>query len=893
MVTPSAELIAEPFTRFLRLETPTANPSAPDADLTFNLQPSQESAASSATVLAAFSPDGESAPVVITEPPIVTGPPIVNGGQSAALLNTLTPLDWNHDFKMDLVGAGPAGVRLFLQGDGATFRDVTVDASRVSGPLAVDAAGAWPADIEMDGDLDIVVGVRNASAVVLRNNGDGTWQQLTPFADVASAVAFAWGDIDGDGDPDAAFADERGAVQVFANLQAGQFSRINSPAVGSVVAMTLGDINADGTLDLVTIADDGALERSSYSAGNWTQSDLGVWPDMQVAANRRGARIVLADLDNNGALDVLASRPGGTAVWLAGQDNALRSSPIAVAADTWSVIDLNGDGQLDLVGLENGRAVRYLGRGSRGYHHQVIRTRAQTSAGDQRINSFGIGGEIEVRSGRLVQKQIITGPLMHVGLGTRTSVDVARIVWPNGVPQAEFDPAVDRVVVAEQRLKGSCPWIFADNGTRMEFVTDFLWRSPLGLRINAQDTAGVTQTEDWVKIRGDQLKPRDGAYDIRITAELWETHFVDHASLLVVDHPDDVEVFVDERFAREAPALAVRAFRGRRAVARAWDQNGNTVTELVAQRDGRYLGQFERGRYQGVANDHFVEFELGREVGSGDVPWLIAYGFVYPTDSSINVAIGQGENVQPRGLSLEARDGRGVWVTVAPDLGFPAGKNKTVLIDLGAAARAGIAGAKRFRLRTNLEIYWDSLSVATPATDVVPQTLRLAPTKADLRYRGFSETVISKREVPEIPVYDRIANTAPRWRDLAGYYTRFGDVRELLAGIDDRYVIMNAGDELRLSFAAPPSPPAGRSRDFVLIGDGWVKDGDFNTSFSKTVLPLPAHGRSEYDGWHEMALESDPVYRGHADDWETFHTRFVEPGAFLSGLRFEGKDNHR
>ena len=131
------------------------------------------------------------------------------------------------------------------------------------------------------------------------------------------------------------------------------------------------------------------------------------------------------------------------------------------------------------------------GRGTRGYHHQVVRPRAQTAAGDQRINSFGIGGEVAVRSAVLVQKQTIASATVHVGLGTRTSIDVTRIVWPNGVPQAEFDPAVDQPIVAQQRLKGSCPWIFADDGNGMRFVTDFLWRSPLGLRINAQDTAGV------------------------------------------------------------------------------------------------------------------------------------------------------------------------------------------------------------------------------------------------------------------------------------------------------------------------------------------------------------------------------------------------------------------
>ena len=134
-----------------------------------------------------------------------------------------------------------------------------------------------------------------------------------------------------------------------------------------------------------------------------------------------------------------------------------------------------------------------------------MRPRAQPTAGDQRINSFGVGGEIEIRSGLLTQKQTLTGAPAHFGLGTRTAIDVARIVWPNGIMQADFDRAADQTVVAEQRLKGSCPWVFTYDGTGMRFVTDFLWRSPLGLRINAQDTAGVTQTEDWVKIRGDQL----------------------------------------------------------------------------------------------------------------------------------------------------------------------------------------------------------------------------------------------------------------------------------------------------------------------------------------------------------------------------------------------------
>jgi hypothetical protein len=156
---------------------------------------------------------------------------------------------------------------------------------------------------------------------------------------------------------------------------------------------------------------------------------------------------------------------------------------------------------------------------------------------------------------------------------------------------------------------------------------------------------------------------------------------------------------------------------------------------------------------------------------------------------------------------------------------------------------------------------------------------------ADLRFRGFSQTRVARREAPETPIYALMANVTERWRDLVGYYTRFGDVRELLANVDDRYVIMNAGDELRLLFAADGPILPHWKRDFVLIGDGWVKDGDYNTSHSKTVEPLPAHDLPDYQAATIPEIEDDPIYRRHPEDWQRFHTRFVVPGRFLHGLR--------
>jgi hypothetical protein len=63
-------------------------------------------------------------------------------------------------------------------------------------------------------------------------------------------------------------------------------------------------------------------------------------------------------------------------------------------------------------------------------------------------------------------------------------------------------------------------------------------------------------------------------------------------------------------------------------------------------------------------------------------------------------------------------------------------------------------------------------------------------------------------------------------------------------------------------------------RDFMLVGDGWVKDGDYNTSFSRTVLPLPTHASGRYDA-APRSLEDDPVYRAHARDFAEYHTRYV------------------
>ena len=883
--------VADPIAAFLRLAPPPPTPSPPDQAIPYDVRPIKAPGLAHCDSIVAVQLATDHAPVVFAADGRVlrrlgTAIDLAFPGNSASLPSphSILAVDWNSDYRMDFVFAGAGGLKLWLQKDDGSFSDVTSASGLDATVLSAAYFGAWAADIEMDGDLDFVLGsAGNAEVNVLRNNGDGGFSPVQPFEGVTGLREFVWADLDRDGDPDAAVLDAKGVVHVYANERSGRFRlRTAMGDPGAVVALAIADLDSDGRIDLLALRTGGTIVRAAEVDGKNSWLEVGVTP---APASLEGpARLFVADLDNNGALDVLVSGAKGGWIGVGDESQHLHSLSLPRNFQVFEVSDFDADGRLDLLGLAgDGRPALAIGRGTKEYHWQVIRPRGAKVYGDARINSFGLGGEIEVRAGLLVQKQVINGPSVHFGLGDRSRSDVARIVWPNGTSQVEFDSKADIEVVAQQRLSGSCPFLYAFNGKSVRFVTDFIWRSPLGLRINAQDTAGAGQTEDWVKIRGDQLAPRDGTYDVRITAELWETHYFDHVSLMVVDHPRGTEVFVDERFARQPPPLVVHSTGPLYPIASAHDDQARDVLDDVIARDGRYLDGFGRGFYQGITRDHWVEVELGDQVPRDKPVWLVAHGWIHPTDSSINVAIGQGHGPRPQGLVLEVPGANGGWAVARPDLGFPAGKNKTILVDL-TGIFAPQSGTRRFRLRTNLEIYWDSLAVAKAMPDAAIRTQRLAPQSAELRFRGYSKMTPGGTSSPELPDYDFLTGTAQRWHDLVGFYTRFGEVRELLKEVDDRYVIANAGDELALRFPAPPPPEEGSQRDFVLIGDGWNKDGNFNTAFSKTVLPLPSHKRPAYDG-PLTALEDDPVFRFHPEDWREYHTRYVTPGKFQDALR--------
>jgi Tfp pilus assembly protein PilF len=885
-----ATTVGEPFLKFLKLPSPNSDPAPPDLQLRFEEEPSKGVTAQNIAWIGSLPLDGEGGSRIVwadaTSVHIDGGPtlplPAARDRSSRPNLgrNAILGADLNYVFKTDLVFATPDGIRIYQQDTPQHFIDVTAKTKLPAEIVNGSYTGAWAFDFDLDGDLDVVLGVPRGEPVVLRNNGDGTFAHIQPFKAVDGLTCFTFADIDGDGVPDVALIDRNGKLLVFRNERLGSFTPRNVPPqlADHNLDVAAGDVNADGLIDFVLLRNDFSIVRlSDHDNGSaWDYAEIG---RVKPSANYpETPNLLLADLDNNGSLDIIA----GDQIFL-GDGKSFVPLASKLPFNIRTLVDLNLDGRLDGIGLAaNHTAVQFVNRGAKNYKWQAIRTRAASATGDQRINPFGIGGEIEIRSGLLTQKQIINSPLLHFGLGEHAGVEFARIVWPNGLIQAEFALKPDQSVLAEQRLKGSCPFLFAWDGHGMRFLKDVAPMSaPLGAHITAESLEPIQQTQQWFKIDGDQLVPRDGYYDLRLTNEYWETYYIDYYSLLVFDHPQNTYVYVDERVADPPAPLKLYVTAEPRPFAGAKDDTGRDVSASIRKLDADYLNTFGVGQYQGLTRDHWVELELPDDAPRAGPVYLIGDGFLHPWDDTITMARSQGSSPAPRDLSIEVPDRAGHWVTARSHLGIPAGRLKTVVFDLTGIFLPG--SPRKLRLRTNMEVYWDRLAWAAGLPNEQVKTERLSLSHAELGYRGFSLLTQAGPSSPELANYDIVARTGPQWRNLEGYYTRYGDVRELLERVDDRIVIVSSGDELRMRFPAEDPPVAGWARDYVFIGDGWMKEGDYNFQFSKTVLPLPYHAMKHYTS-PLLPIEQDKGYQLHPSDWQQFHTRYVAQEPFGSGL---------
>ncbi len=797
--------------------------------------------------------------------------------------------DFDNDGWLDLFAIGGDGRGYLLRNDrSGKFDDVTATA-RVA-----DIGGARKAvfvDLDHDGDLDLLL-VGGAANRLYRNNLDGTFTQVAgalglqgPGAARGSDAAF--GDFDGDGRIDVFVTNPDGADALYHNTGLQRFQDV---ATASGLAssrgsgpVAVGDYDNDGQLDILVLRADGP---DGGEATLWHNTGDGTFTRdrRSVEALRRSRRIggldaAFVDYDNDGWLDlVIAGRRG---VGLLHNTRGRYEDRTALLPAAWqsggataiTAGDVDGDGDQDLF-VADSAGVHLLrndgGNANLGMQVQLMALRT----GSGKNNNFGIGATIEVRAGELFQTRVVTGRLTPFGLGPHLKADVLRVQWTNGVPETVYFPGTDQDVLELEQLKGSCAFLYTWDGKQFRFVTDVMWRSALGMPLGimgggsraAYAPAGASQ--EYLRIPGDALQSRHGRYLLQFTEELWETAYLDEIRLLAVDHPDSVDVFVDERFVPPGP-VRLRLFRAvqRRPPRTAIDDRGDDVLPALRERDDVYVSNLTPSRYQGLVEPHDLILDLDEDAGRSGT-FLFLRGWIYPTDASINVALSQQTRERTQLPSLEVRDAQGRWATALPNIGFPSGKDKTIVIDL-----AGIFPTPdhHVRIRTNMQIYWDHAFVARHAPAAPVRITPLQAGSADLHFRGFSRTYRrGGRYGPHWFAYDDVSKDAP-WRPIQGALTRFGGVLPLLESADDMYAIMAPGDEVTVEFDAARAStlPAGWRRTFLLYTDGWIKDADLNTAFGNTVEPLPFHAIREYPYAPGESYPADSAHRRYLREYNT------------------------
>ena len=154
-------------------------------------------------------------------------------------------------------------------------------------------------------------------------------------------------------------------------------------------------------------------------------------------------------------------------------------------------------------------------------------------------------------------------------------------------------------------------------------------------------------------------------------------------ALMTVDHPAGTEIFVDERFVIPPAKLAITSVATPHPIARAIDDTGQDVTEIVSDSRRKIPRQFRPRPVSGSNPRSLCRGGPGRRCADKRSALPDCAGLdASDTDSSVNVAISAGTATgRLTGLSLEVPDGRGGWVTCAEtNLGFPAGRKKTMLV---------------------------------------------------------------------------------------------------------------------------------------------------------------------------------------------------------------------
>ena len=736
-------------------------------------------------------------------------------------------------------------------------------------------------DVEHDGDLDLVVGSvdglnfwinQSTKKEVRFANGDANIGPTPGGEAVLDIVPIDWNrDIAND-----LLVVTSGSVGLMENVLHGRFrwQDLGTKQPGGEAA-AIGDFNGDAAWDVMTVDGENVttnlLSPATVEGTTWLSTS---------SMNAKGNAIRLLDYDNDTYQDAIIV--GDTLTLLRGTAGGKFTAVEDImsvekgAITGCDVGDIDMDGDLDIVVATETGVVSYSNDGGNKNNWFRLALRPEPNPEQfpaNRVSIHGFGSVLELKSGARYQARTVSEPVTHFGMGSDEQADAMRIIWTDGIPQNIVDAPIPKKslsVLAPQYLGGSCPYLYTWDGSKFVFYSDCLWAAPLGLQ-QAEGVFAPTREWEYLKIDGSAMQARDGKHVLKITEELWEATYLDEVKLIAVDHPAGTEIYSNEKVGPpNVTEFKVHGVKEARLPVAAKGSNGQDLLPLLKAKDKQYARAFGTRLKQGLTNEHFIELDLGK-VNDPDNVTLFMVGWVFPTDTNINIGIGQTSEAPPKPPRIQVVNEDGEWVEAIPSVGFPGGKTKTIAIDLSGAFKSD---DYRIRMVTSMELYWDAAFFTDGRQQVEVKQTPLPLLSANLRYRGFSKrkyagSVFSTDGFgPEGYGYDDVS-TKPTWLPMDGRFTKFGDVLPLLTDRDDLQVVFGAGDEVTLEFDAREDElPAGWVRDYLLYNVGWDKDVKQNTVYGSTVEPLPYEGMKSYTD-PDSAFPQTPKHANFLKTWQT------------------------
>ena len=402
--------------------------------------------------------------------------------------------DYDNDGDTDLYLTNVGANVLYRNNSDGTFTDVTTKAG--VGDARWSASSGW-GDYDGDGDLDLFVanyveydlnqlpefgrgryclfralevlcgprGMKGAGDTLYRNNGDGTFTDVSKQAGVADerghfGLGCAWADLDNDGDQDLFVTNDTQANYLYLNQGNGKFSEagllsgaaldVNGKARAGM-GIAVGDYDRDGKLDL------GVTNFSDEAYALFHNDGAGIFTDRAIAAGLGkttlaylGWGMFFADFDNDGWLDLCASnghvypqvdqidigtkyrqralvlRNTGQGTFAEVTAEAGLTAPRAHRGAALG--DYDNDGDLDVLLMDlDGQPVLLENRSAP--TNNYLRVRAPISS-RVRVESGEWKQMDEVRASGSYQSA--SEAVAHFGLGPRATVERVTVKFPDG-----------------------------------------------------------------------------------------------------------------------------------------------------------------------------------------------------------------------------------------------------------------------------------------------------------------------------------------------------------------------------------------------------------------------------------------------------------------------------